>query len=132
MSKPKWIFDESLLASIMETDRPRWTDPDLTLRANQGNVRSGRQHEDALSEQKHQSARVAKALRELYDILESHAPRWYTQEHHERAESALRRGGKASVDIIIELCGLLEEYAPRWYTKEHSERARSILKLLEQ
>jgi hypothetical protein len=116
----------------METDRPRSTDQDLTLRANQGNVRSGRLHADPLSEQEHQSARVAKALRELYDILESHAPRWYTQEHHERADSALRRGGKASVDVFIELCGLLEEYAPSWYTKEHYERARSILKLLDQ
>jgi hypothetical protein len=30
------------------------------------------------------------ALLELYNLLESYAPSWYTQEHHNRAESALR------------------------------------------
>jgi hypothetical protein len=104
----------------------------LARRANQGNVGSGRERLDALSAEEQKSARVAKALAELYDILERHAPRWYTQEHHERAESALRRGGKASVDVFIELCGLLEEYAPSWYTKELYQRAKSILALLDQ
>ena len=116
----------------METDQSRWSDSDFARRSNQGNVSRGRQHVDAMSEKEHQRARVARGLGELYDILESHAPRWYTQEHHERAESALRQGGKASVNIFIELCGLLEEYAPSWYTKEHYEKARSILKLLDQ
>jgi hypothetical protein len=101
-------------------------------RANQDNVGSSWRRLGALSEKERQSARLATALRELYDILESHAPQWYTQEHHERAESALRRGGKASADAFIELCALLEDYAPSWYTKEHYERSRSILELLEQ
>ena len=101
-------------------------------RANQNKEGSHWRHVGALSEMEHQNARLATALRELYDILESHAPRWYTEEHHQRAESALRRGRKASADAFIELCALLEEYAPSWYTKEHYERARSILRLLEQ
>ena len=130
--KLKRIFDESFLTTIMETDRSRWGDSDSARRSNQGDERSGRQHPGELSEKEQKSPRVAKALGELYEILESHAPRWYTQEHHERAESALRRGGKASVDVFIELCELLKEYAPSWYTKEHYERARSILELLDQ
>ena len=116
----------------MEADRSRGCDSDLAKRAHQGNVSSSPQHLGALSEKGHQNARLTKALRKLYDILESHAPRWYTQAHHKRAESALRRGGKASADVFIELCHLLEEYAPSWYTKEHYETVRPILELLEQ
>jgi len=101
-------------------------------RANQNNEGSNWQHAGALSEMEHQKARLATALRELYDVLESHAPQWYTQEHHLRAESALRQGGRASADAFIELCALLEDYAPSWYTKEHYKKARSILKRLEQ
>ncbi len=33
---------------------------------------------------------VTAALGELYDLLEQYAPPWYTQEHHEKAKSALR------------------------------------------
>jgi hypothetical protein len=109
----------------------RWSHSVFVRRANQNNEGSNWRHMGALSEMEHQNAGLATALRELYDILESHAPLWYTREHHKRAESALRRGGKASADTFIELCALLEEYAPRWYRKEHYERARSILKLLE-
>lgn len=39
--------------------------------------------------------RLAAVLRELYDLLEQYAPAWYTEEHHERAESALRIAGGA-------------------------------------
>ncbi len=116
----------------METDRSKRSDSGLAMRAHRSNVSSSRRCLGALSEKKHQSEKLAKALRKLYDLLESYAPRWYTQRRHERTESALRRGGKDTADVFIELCGLLEEYAPRWYTKEHSERARSILELLEQ
>jgi hypothetical protein len=42
------------------------------------------------SEMKLQLTRAADALAELYDLLEEYAPTWYTQQHHERAESALR------------------------------------------
>ena len=77
----------------------------------------------ALSEKQHQTAKLAKALRKQYDILERYAPQWYTQAHHKRAESALQRGGKASAAVFIELCDLLEEYAPTWYTKEDYEKS---------
>lgn len=116
----------------MEAHRLRWSHSVFVRRANQNNEGSNWRHMGALSEMEHQNARLVTALRELYDILESHAPQWYTQEHHERAESAVRRGGKASADAFIELCALLEDYAPSWYTKDHYERCRSILKLLEQ
>ena len=41
-------------------------------------------------EMKQQLARVTDVLAELYELLEKHAPTWYTQHHHEKAESALR------------------------------------------
>ena len=33
---------------------------------------------------------LVNALLELYNLLEEYAPTWYTQEHHDRAEAALR------------------------------------------
>jgi hypothetical protein len=42
---------------------------------------------------KDQSAEIVKlrqALKMLYDLLEAYAPHWYTEEHHDRAEAALR------------------------------------------
>ncbi|HEY1263158.1 MAG TPA: hypothetical protein VGF06_06525 [Terriglobales bacterium] len=33
---------------------------------------------------------LAEALHNLYDLLEEYAPAWYTQEHREKAEAALR------------------------------------------
>jgi hypothetical protein len=36
------------------------------------------------------SRRPEDALRELYELLETYAPSWYTEGHHDRAESALR------------------------------------------
>lgn len=36
------------------------------------------------------SVRVGDALKMLYDLLEAHAPTWYTEEHHDKAEAALR------------------------------------------
>lgn len=102
----------------------------LAKLGHQGKVTSGRRHPDLPSEREHQSARLAKELRRLYDILESYAPQWYTQEHHERAESALRQAEKASADVFVQLCKLLEEYAPAWYTKEYYGRDKSVLELL--
>jgi hypothetical protein len=34
---------------------------------------------------------VAEALYELRDLLEEYAPSWYSQEQHERVESAIQR-----------------------------------------
>jgi len=42
------------------------------------------------SEMRRQLAQLADALAELYGLLEGYAPTWYTFDHHERAESALR------------------------------------------
>ena len=42
------------------------------------------------SEMKLQLTQLAEALAELYGLLEGYAPTWYTFDHHERAESALR------------------------------------------
>jgi hypothetical protein len=42
------------------------------------------------SEMRLQLAQLADALAELYGLLEGYAPTWYTFDHHERAESALR------------------------------------------
>jgi hypothetical protein len=37
-----------------------------------------------------QIAQLARALRELCDLLEAYAPAWYTERKHEKAMSALR------------------------------------------
>jgi len=39
---------------------------------------------------RHEILQVREALRMLYELLESYAPVWYTEEHHEKAEAALR------------------------------------------
>jgi hypothetical protein len=36
------------------------------------------------------SRRIREALKMLYDLLEEYAPSWYTEEHHDKAEAALR------------------------------------------
>jgi uncharacterized protein with von Willebrand factor type A (vWA) domain len=35
------------------------------------------------------AARLTEALSDLHNLLEEYAPSWYTQEHHDKAESAL-------------------------------------------
>jgi len=37
-----------------------------------------------------ETTQLEDALLELYNLLEEYAPSWYTEEHHNRAESALR------------------------------------------
>lgn len=37
-----------------------------------------------------QVLRLQEALKILYDLLEAYAPMWYTEEHHNKAEAALR------------------------------------------
>ena len=34
--------------------------------------------------------KLQEALQMLYDLLEEYAPSWYTEEHHDKAEAALR------------------------------------------
>jgi hypothetical protein len=47
-------------------------------------------HLNQVLEMKLQLARATGALAELYELLEKYAPTWYTQSHHEKAESTLR------------------------------------------
>ena len=47
----------------------------------------------SLDEAEHRAAEVLKlreALKTLYDLLEEYAPSSYTEEHHDKAEAALR------------------------------------------
>ena len=37
-----------------------------------------------------QVLKLREALKILYDLLEAYAPAWYTEEHHNKAEAALR------------------------------------------
>ena len=37
-----------------------------------------------------QARELREALKMLYDLLEAYAPAWYTEEHHDKAEAALR------------------------------------------
>ena len=37
-----------------------------------------------------QSMFTAAVLREIFNLLEQHAPAWYTEQHHDRAVVALR------------------------------------------
>jgi hypothetical protein len=74
------------------------------------------------------TARAADALMALHNLLEEHAPLWYTRRHHKRAESALRDGRAGVGRALIELYHLLEGYAPRWYKQEHHKRAESALR----
>lgn len=60
-----------------ELDSQRSAGPAAPFEAPQGEVR----------EQKPDPAEV---LAELYGLLEDHAPAWYTLEHHQKAEMALR------------------------------------------
>jgi hypothetical protein len=34
--------------------------------------------------------KLREALKMLYDLLEQYAPSWYIEEHHDKAEAALR------------------------------------------
>jgi hypothetical protein len=73
---------------------------------------------------------VEKAVQEQYRLLEKYAPAWYTQEHHVRAEQALRKRGESLRAVFSELCDLLEQYGPTWFTEEHHAGAEAVRKLL--
>lgn len=71
------------------------------------------------------------ALKELFELLESHAPMWYTQNHHRTAAAALRRARPCLPCIkeaLVDLYGLLETYAPVWYTSSYRRRAQRALR----
>lgn len=37
-----------------------------------------------------QVLKLREALKMLYELLEAYGPMWYTEEHHDKAEAALR------------------------------------------
>ena len=49
---------------------------------------------DVEAENRIDHQRLADALADLHQLLEEYAPSWYTQEHHEKVESALQLSGK--------------------------------------
>ena len=51
--------------------------------AKSGGVSASRSQRDI------ERSRLADALSDLHDLLEQYGPAWYTEEHHEKAESAL-------------------------------------------
>jgi hypothetical protein len=56
-------------------------------------IRAQKERAMPLNDPKHRAAEVLKlreALKMLYDLLEEYAPAWYTEEHHNKAEAALR------------------------------------------
>ena len=54
----------------------------------QGSAQSGVQSDKADACQA-QSVFTAAVLREFFNLLEEHAPAWYTEQHHDRAMVAL-------------------------------------------
>jgi hypothetical protein len=99
-------------------------------RANHNRATGFRQRAATASAMELATAKAADALAELHNLLEENAPLWYTRQHHERAESALRDGRAGVGQVLIDLYHLLEGYAPRWYKQEHHKRAESALRQL--
>jgi hypothetical protein len=56
-------------------------------------IRAQKERAMPMDDAKRRAAEVLKlreALKMLYDLLEEYAPSWYTGEHHDKAEAALR------------------------------------------
>jgi hypothetical protein len=75
---------------------------------------------------------VEVAVKRLFQLLETYAPTWYSEEHHQRAEAALRERGESLQSVFRELSDLLEHYGPGWFTEQHHAEAESVRKLLEE
>jgi hypothetical protein len=45
---------------------------------------------DSSMQGRYQVLQLQETLKMLYDLLENYAPPWYTQEHHDKADAALR------------------------------------------
>ena len=107
-------------------------DPVLPTAMNRGAVGAVLKRQSPVSENERRRAQAAVALQELFSLLEKYAPSWYTWEHHEKAESALRDEREPLASVFVELFDLIEGYAPVWYTKEDHEKAESVRQLLKQ
>lgn len=62
----------------------------LPSRTNQEDASGLSQRLSVVSEKERKMAQMVGVLGELHDLLEAYASLWYTQEQHERTESALR------------------------------------------
>ena len=72
------------------------------------------QHSNEALAMKLQLTRATDLLAELYELLAKYAPTWYTKNHHERVESALRQvkalyqsrpGFPLGIDMPCKSCG---------------------------
>jgi len=59
-------------------------------RSEESEIRTSARRSDSGSEMEIDCAHLVVVLADLYQLLEQHAPMWYTREHHEKAASALR------------------------------------------
>ena len=75
---------------------------------------------------------VEMAVKKLFQLLQSYAPTWYSEGHHQRAEAALRERGESLRSVFRELSDLLEQYGPGWFTEQHHAEAESVRKLQEE
>jgi hypothetical protein len=75
---------------VIVTDRLRGGKNVIPGRTEQLEMSTFPKQMNETSEMRLQLAQLADALAELYGLLEGYAPTWYTFDHHERAESALR------------------------------------------
>jgi hypothetical protein len=75
---------------VIVTDRLRGGKDVIPGRTEQLEMSTFPKQMNETSEMRLQLAQLADALAELYGLLEGYAPTWYTFDHHERAESALR------------------------------------------
>jgi len=76
---------------LVVSEEPSGGSENVTLaRTERSDARSFPRHPNEVLEVKLQLTRATDVLAELYELLEKYAPTWYTQRHHEKAESALR------------------------------------------
>ena len=83
-----------------------------------------------VSDSERRRLQLEDSIRELSELLETYAPRWYTTAHSERVDLALRGGPESLAKMFNELYDLLEEYAPVWYSEEQHKRAESVVQSL--
>jgi hypothetical protein len=102
----------------------------LSKRSHEGDAGSLPQRANGISDKEKRQTQLETSLRDLYSLLETYSPQWYTRAHNKRAELALKDGPEPLADVFIELYDLLEAYAPSWYTPEQHTRAESVVQWL--
>ena len=83
----QWGYPSVLIVS----EEPSGGSENVTpARTERSDASSSPRHSNQVVEMKLQLAQATDMLAELYELLEKYAPTWYTQHHHEKAESTLR------------------------------------------